>query len=513
VLAAVASVFPDAQQSLAVEARNDRSSLVRRGEPPDQVLRTKATSPIIECRSQSLALTTRTSMHLRILPSLKKLPPFLLRLIALLAWLLLVLVTTPSQAKAYIHTRIEGVINPIKVRQLSRAIERGQHEHAEFLLVALDTPGGLVVSMQEIVTALTNAPLPVVGFVEPESAQASSAGAFILLATDVAAMVPSTRVGAAHPVAEGKSLDNVMDQKATSSLAALAKSLALRRGRATAKAESMVRESASYTAEEAQAARLVELVVANESHLLQVLDGREVQPGRALHTRGLARVDVRPTSVERLLDTLAGPTLAALFLSLGSLAILYEFASPGIGAGGAVGALLLVLGLLGSSVVPLTLSGVVLLAIGLVAIALEFKVPTHGILGGTGLVATVLGALLLVDPSAYFGAVQRVRMAAVVPIVVSAAFGLILLVRVVRRALRAPPVTGCDTLVGRQGKVCTASRSGAPERDGQVFVDGARWRAYAENSEIYPGDVVEVVAVSREPTRLLVRRIEEGKHG
>lgn len=436
----------------------------------------------------------------------------LVRMTALLAAIFALLWTTSSQAAVFVHTRIEGVINPIKVRQLSRAIAIAQREHAEFLLISLDTPGGLVTSMQEIVAALTNAPMPVIGFVAPQSAQATSAGAFILLATDLAAMAPSTRVGAAHPVADGKSLEGVMDAKVTNSLVSLAKSLAERRGRSTAKAEAMVRESTSYTAPEAQAAGLVELLVPNEAALLRALDGRTVRAGRKLRAIGAVRLDVPPSIAERGLDVLASPTLAALFISLGTLGIIYEFTSAGIGAGGVVGALLLVLGLLGSSIVPLAVSGLVLLAIGLIAVALEVKLPTYGVLGGAGLIALVLGTLLLVDSGAYFGAVQQVRVTAVLPILLSAAVGLVLLARTVRRALQAPLTIGSETLVGRRGRVCKAFDRMATTFEGQVFVDGARWRAYAEDSELLLGDVVEVIAITHAPTRLLVRRIAEEQH-
>jgi membrane-bound serine protease (ClpP class) len=403
-----------------------------------------------------------------------------------------------------VHVRVEGVINPVKVRLVDRALAEARAQNAALLLVTIDTPGGLVVSMQSIVSALSNAPMPVVTFVEPRSAQATSAGAFILLAGDIAAMAPGTRVGAAHPVGGGKALDDVMDKKATSTLAALVKSLAERRGRPAALAEAMVRDSTSYTAEEAQEKKLIELLANDRAELFGKLAGRELSSGRKLDTAGLTRLDILPSWSDRLLDQLADPTLTSMLLSLGMLAILYELGAPGVGAGGAIGGVLLILGLLGSSVLALETSAIALFALGVVAIALEVKLPTHGVLGGAGVIALVFGALLLVDPSDYFGGVQRASLVLLGPVVGFTAIAMLLLARVTRRALAAPPATGSEALVGKQG---TARSNFTSSSSGLVFVDGARWQAQADGAEINEGDRIEVVAVTGKPTRLLVRRV------
>jgi membrane-bound serine protease (ClpP class) len=425
--------------------------------------------------------------------------------IFLLALVLLCVGRAEAAGRSAVEVRVDGVINPVKARLVARAVARAEQQGAELLLLTIDTPGGLVVSMQQIVTSLTNTRVPVVAFVEPRSAQATSAGAFILLAADVAAMAPGTRLGAAHPVADGKSLDAVMDKKATSTLAALARSLAERRGRPAPLAEAMVRESASYTAEDALEKKLVEVLAVNRAGLLTLLDGREVRPGHKLSTRGLTRDIVAPTRVDRLLDQLAEPTLASLFLSLGGLAILYELTSPGIGVGGLAGAMLLVLGLLASSALALETTAVVLLVTGFVGILLEVKVPAHGLLAGVGAVALVLGAVLLVDSDSYFGAIPRIQLGFVVPILLTSGLGLGLLMRVTRRALAAPVATGPEALVGRLGQSRSDFGSALGSSTGQVFVDGARWQARTEDAEIHAGESIQVVAVEARPTRLFVR--------
>ena len=176
---------------------------------------------------------------------------FVQRALLLVAFCLLSFSAKSTAATpTYVRLRVEGVINPIQARHVKRAVERAQNEGAELLLLTLDTPGGLVASMQEIVATLSNATVPIVTFVEPRSAQATSAGAFVLLSADVAAMAPGTRVGAAHPVGLGEPLQGPLDAKATNSLSSLIISLAQRRGRPSELAEGMVRQSVSYTAEQ-----------------------------------------------------------------------------------------------------------------------------------------------------------------------------------------------------------------------------------------------------------------------
>jgi membrane-bound serine protease (ClpP class) len=409
---------------------------------------------------------------------------------------------------AFVELRLDGIVNPLKVRHLARAMERADRERASFVLLTIDTPGGLVSSLQELTVAITNSKVPVVGFVEPESAQATSAGAFLLLATDVAAMAPSTRVGAAHPVAEGKPLEGAMDDKVTNSLASHARSLAERRGRPPAVAESMVRESKSFTEKEARANGLVEILAANRAELLRALDGRTLNfRGKpyVFRTAGVRRIEVGMSSLDRVLDTIANPTLASLFLSLGVLGILYELSSPGIGLGGVVGAVCVVLGLLGVSVLPIELGALLLLVVGFAAIGAELKIPSHGLLAAGGVVSLVLGAMFLVDPGEYFGGVASVDVLLFAPLVAAAAAGLLLLARLTRRALRAPFASGQDALAGKRGVAKSTFAADAAGFSGGVFVDGARWQATADVA-IAESEPVEVVAVLRNPMRLRVKR-------
>lgn len=407
-----------------------------------------------------------------------------------------------------VHLELHGVVNPIKARHVKQAFERAKKEHADFVLLSIDTPGGLVSSMQDIVSTITNSPLPVIGFVEPNSAQATSAGALILLATDIAAMQPGTRMGAAHPVGAGAPLEGAVDQKATNSLVSLAKSLAARRGRPEDLAAALVRESTSHTAQEALDKKLVELIANDEADLLRQLEGRTFErAGKsvALHTLAANRIEVELSWSNELLDTIADPTLASILLSIGVLGITYELAAPGVGMGGIVGLISLCLGLLGMSVLPMQLAGFLLLAAGLLAIALELAIPTHGLLGFGGIVALGFAGVVLVDEAGYFGAVQRIELSLFLPIVVALALAVIGLATVTRKALRTPFQLGPAAMRGKPGTAKSPFVQKDAEWSGSVFVDGALWQAIAD-AEVHEGEGIEVVEVLSQPMRLKIRR-------
>jgi membrane-bound serine protease (ClpP class) len=299
-----------------------------------------------------------------------------------------------------------------------------------------------------------------------------------------------------------------MDEKATNSLASHARSLAERRGRPPAVAESMVRESKSFTEKEARAAGLVEILAMNRALLLKELDGRALSfrgQNFVFRTQGLERIEVAMSRLDRLLDTIANPTIASLLLTIGVLGILYELSSPGIGLGGVAGAICVVVGLAGVSALPIELGGLVLIVVGLIAIGLEMKVPSHGLLAAGGILSLVLGAMFLVNPDDYFGAAPRVNVFIFGPLVGTAVTGLVLLARLTRRALRAPLVSGESALIGKSGIAKTAFVADGPVFAGDVFVDGARWQGVSD-AALGDGEPVEVVEVRRNPMRLRVKR-------
>jgi membrane-bound serine protease (ClpP class) len=464
-----------------------------------------------DCIGRRVGLTARASQLslIRVEPLRGSLlRPSRVWAIQLLLWGALLAPARAAQQPLILHLELHGVVNPIKARHVKQALERAKREHADFVLLSIDTPGGLVSSMQDIVSSITNSSVPVVGFVEPSSAQATSAGALVLLATDIAAMQPGTRMGAAHPVGAGTNLEGAMEEKATNTLAALAKSLAARRGRPEDLAAALVVQSTSHTAQEALDKKLVEIVASDEADLLKQLEGRSFDHGGktvTLHTAAANRIEVELSWSNELLDAIADPTLASILLSIGVLGITYELAAPGIGMGGIIGVVSLCLGLLGMSVLPFQLAGVLLLAAGLLAIGLELAIPTHGLLGLGGMLALAFAGVVLIDESGYFGAVQRIQVSLVLPIVGVLALGVIGLATISRKALKAPVQLGPAALRGKAGTAkCSFTQKGTAFT-GSVFVDGALWQAVAA-AEVADGDAIEVEEVLSRPMRLKVRR-------
>jgi membrane-bound serine protease (ClpP class) len=428
--------------------------------------------------------------------------------VALLVALGVLLPARLATSAVVVHIRVEGVINPIKARYLHQALEAARAKGASFVLMSINTPGGLVSSMEDMVSDMTNSPLPVVGFVEPPTAQATSAGAFLLLATDVAAMAPGTRVGAAHPVGADKNLEGAMEEKATNSLVSLAKSLATGHKRPESYAESIVRKSESFTADEAKKLGAVEIVAPDVGSLLEALDGYEIDtPNKKvrLATKGIEVVPLPLSWSNRLLDIISNPTLASIFLSLGVLGILYELSSPGVGLAGIIGTICLVLALVALSTLPLKLGGFLLILAGFVAIAVEVKSPAHGALALGGVVALILGALVLVDETGYFGAVQKLDFRIFVPFVVVVSGSFLLFAGIAARALRAPARSGVEAMKGARGIVKSAVGPGG----GMVFLDGSRWQAIADEP-IEPGEEIVVEEVMSNPTRLRVKASAKG---
>jgi membrane-bound serine protease (ClpP class) len=354
--------------------------------------------------------------------------------------------------------------------------------HAAYL-VELDTPGGLDTSMREIIKAFLGADVPVVVYVAPSGARAASAGALITFAANVAAMAPGTTIGAATPVdlQGGEISDKVINDAA-----AFAESVAAQRGRDTRFAVDTVRKGRAVTAAEAVRLKAVDLLAASRAELLETLDGRSVRVASGntvvLRTAGADPVEQQFGLFRRLLQLIADPNLAFLFLSLGTLGIVYELANPGIGFGGIAGAIFLLLGFFALSVLPINLVGVLLLALAAGLFVAELFVPGVGVFAAGGVVALVLGALFLFDDASV-----RIDPVVVVPVALVVGGGSVVAGRLAWRARRAPSVSGVETLVGRRGTVRTADGV-----TGQVLLDGAWWRVRSHAS-LRPGQTVRIV--------------------
>jgi membrane-bound serine protease (ClpP class) len=313
-------------------------------------------------------------------------------------WLLAWAPTAVGQAPTVLVTRVAGPITPVVADQLAGGVGAAERDRHAAFLVELDTPGGLDSSMRQISQAFLNARVPVVVYVTPAGARAASAGAIITFSAHVAAMAPGTTIGAATPVdlQGGEISDKVINDAA-----AFAEAVAAERGRSTTFAVDTVRKGRAVTADQAVRLGAVDLVAADRAGLLEALDGRQVEvaPGTTvtLQTAGAELVEHELSWTRSLLGWLADPNLAFLFLSIGTLAVIYELASPGMGLGGVIGAVLLVLGFVSLSVLPVNLAGLLLLALAAALFIAELFAPGIGVFAGGGTIALVLAGLLLFD--------------------------------------------------------------------------------------------------------------------
>jgi membrane-bound serine protease (ClpP class) len=413
------------------------------------------------------------------------------------AGLLLVAVCCVSlqvDAGEVVHFRVEDTIQPASQRFIERVIEEAEARDAELIVMELDTPGGLLDSTREITTAITTSLVPVVVFVTPGGAQATSAGFFILISADVAVMAPGTNAGAASPVqGGGEDVGETMKAKVFSDASALARSLAEARDRNSELALEAVMEATSFTAEEAVEKNVVDLVVDNLSSLLEQLDGQEIVrfDGRTeiLELGDAVVVEFEMGPAERVLSVLANPNIAYLLFALGMLGIYVEVTHPGGIFPGVIGLIAMLLALYAMSVLPLSWAGVALIGVAVLLFVLEVKVTSYGLLTVGGLVCFVLGSLMLFDAPIPD---MRVSLGVVLPtaIVVAGVTGF-LLSRVVR-AHRKQVLTGEEGLVGEIGKAL-----GDLSPNGKVLVHGEYWDARSSGTAIEAGSPVRVLAVKQ----------------
>lgn len=380
-------------------------------------------------------------------------------------------------------TRVEGPITQVIADQVADAVTEAEQADYEALVIELDTPGGLVTSMQAIVEDLLNADVPVVVYVTPPGARAASAGAIITFGANIAAMAPATHIGAATPISlQGEEAPPKVIEDASASVA----SIAQRRGRNVEFAVDTVREGRSVTADEALELGGIDLIARDRAELLDQINGRVVEIGNGsavrLGTAGAQAVEFEMPATRRLLQWLANPNLAFLLVTLGGLALLIELATPHGGLTGTVGAILLALGLIGLSVLPTTLVGLMLLALAGALLVAELYTPGIGVLAGGGALALVFAGLLLFQRPSGVG----VGLAVLLPLAIIIGLAAGLVGRLAWRAHKAPSRNG--SLQGASGVVQHAS-----DHTYQVRVHGALWQARSMDGPLRVGERVRVV--------------------
>lgn len=424
-------------------------------------------------------------------------------------------------AHLYVAT-ISGTINPASADYLVDAVETAEREGALALLIELDTPGGLLVSTQDVIQAILPARVPVVVYVAPSGAWAGSAGTFITLAAHVAAMAPGTSIGAAHPVSIGTpgtprepdvkgsgraSERDFAAEKAENFTAAFIESIAAERKRNVEWAVRAVRESIAIPASKALELGVIDLVAPDRTALLAQLEGREVMVAGGPRTLVLAGAEMRPIAMRplaRFLDVLASPDIAVLLILAGLLGLYVEITTPGVVLPGVFGAACLLLGFFSLQILPFSWLGLVLFLAGLACFVAEAFVTSYGILFALGAVCFLLGGSQLferpdvsdLDVSTWRTLVPALLGVALFGAIVTVALG---------RSYASPPQAGLGELIGHRARATTAL---AP--DGTVFVRGEYWTA-SSAAPVEAGAEVEIVEV--EGLRLRVRPATPGPGG
>jgi membrane-bound serine protease (ClpP class) len=392
---------------------------------------------------------------------------------------------------------INGAIDPITAEFLVRSIDRAEADKAEFLLVRLNTPGGFASSMEEIISRMLASKIPVVVYVAPSGAKAASAGFFILLAADVAAMAPGTNTGAAHPLMaiggfpiEGGEAGKTLTEKITSNAKAFLRSIASKRNRNIEEAEKGVVESKSFTDGEALEKHLIDLVARDEAELLRRLDGFKVRmfsgQERALKTQAEPITDYLMTTREKFLSMISQPSLALLLGVAGLILLYFEFSNPGFVAPGVIGGICLLLSILGFSFLPVNYVGVLLILLAIGLFIAEVKIQGFGILGFGGIVAMVIGTLILIDAP---DPAMRIGLATAIGVALPFAVIFLILLVALLKSMTQRVVTGDAGMIGLVGVA-----DSDVHRSGRVRVRGEYWAARSD-APVKAGISVRVVGI------------------
>jgi membrane-bound serine protease (ClpP class) len=401
----------------------------------------------------------------------------------------LFLILNSAIAQTVVSMKIDGSINPVSADFIRNGIEKARKENAECLLIHLNTPGGLLKSTRVIVSDMLASPVPVVVYVSPGGAHAGSAGVFITLAANIAAMAPGTNIGAAHPVTLQAQMDTTMNEKATNDAAAFIRTIAEKRNRNIAWAERAVRRSYSYTETEALEDSVIDLIAKNEQELLKMIDGKTVElssGAKTLHTSSATIAEYKMSIWEKLLDILSDPNIAYILLLLGMYGILFELYNPGAILPGIVGVIALILAFYSMHTLPINYAGLALIIFAIILFLLELKIVSHGLLAIGGIISLLLGSMMLVKSGSSLEFVRISRSVIISATVVTALF-FFFVIGFGMKAQRSKVVTGIEGLTGATGEVMEML---APT--GTIKVQGEIWNAESIAGNIGKGEKVRI---------------------
>ena len=398
---------------------------------------------------------------------------------------------------------VDGVINPVSAEFIQKSIRKANDKKYEALIIELDTPGGLDASMRNIVKEMIGSQVPVIVYVYPSGSRAASAGVFIALASNIAAMAPGTNIGAAHPVGIGGQMDKTMAEKATNDAVAYVKSLAEKRGRNAQWAEDAVRKSISSTETEALRLKVIDFVAKDLNSLLSDIDGRRVQTAsgdRILSTKNAGVVREEMGVRLKILSLISDPNVAYILMLLGFYGLFFELTNPGSLFPGVIGGICLILAFYSFQTLPVNYAGLLLIILAIIMFILEIKIISHGILTIGGIIAMIIGSLMLFESPAPF---MKLSLAVVLPAVIATTLFFTVLLSLAYKAYTRKPTTGAEGLLGSHGTADTD----ITEQGGMISIHGELWSAYSDES-ISKGERVVVEAVTG--LKLKVKKAQRG---
>jgi len=416
----------------------------------------------------------------------------------------------PSVPAQTVHViTLDATINPATSEYIHEELEKAVAQDAECLIIKLNTPGGLLKSTRVIVTDLLTARIPVVVYVSPSGAQSASAGVFITLAANIAAMAPGTNIGASHPVGmQGAEKDSIMNEKATNDAAAFIRTISEKRHRNVQWAEDAVRKSISITETEALADSVIDIIAPSVRELLEELDGRviPVEGGtKTLHTSHATIVEAPMGLKFTLLDILSDPNIAYIFFLLGMYGLLFELYNPGAILPGVVGVIALILAFYSLHTLPVNYAGLALIVFGIILFILEIKITSHGLLAVGGVVSLLLGSIMLLNPESTLEVVA-ISWSVIIPAVLCTALFFLFAIGMGIRAQTRKPVTGAEGILGEVGEAVDLL---SPR--GRVRVHGELWSATTKGESLPAGSKIVVERV--EGLTLTVRTNEPPSQG
>ncbi|MDD3539391.1 MAG: nodulation protein NfeD [Candidatus Caldatribacteriota bacterium] len=415
-------------------------------------------------------------------------------------------ITFAQPASVIYLLNIEGAINPITAQYIVDGIEEAEDKQAECVIIQMDTPGGLDESMRNIIKKMLNSRVPVVIYIAPQGARAASAGAFITMAANIAAMAPGTNIGAAHPVAMGEGqIDEETKAKIVNDAAAYIKSIANSRNRNEEIAEKFVRDSLSITEQEALENNIIEFIASSVDELIFMIDGVKVttaEGDRKLNTLGKEIIEYKMSAKDLFLHSLTNPNIAYILLFLGIFGILGEFNNPGALFPGIFGSICLILAFVAFQMIAINFAGFILIALGIIFFIFEMYTPTFGLLTAGGIISLILGSFMLTKDLAPY---LKISTGIILTMVLATAGFFIFALTKGIKIQRKKPIFGKESMIGMIG---TARTDLNP--NGQVFLHGEIWQATTSDEKpVKKGEQVIVEAL--DGLRLIVKKTDTDK--